>query len=92
MKKILEIPASTLLCRSAVTPCTAPSVAQEANWLDIFSFALTKQHQKSLLVQVILGEHKYVNVEVPRAIADLSCYNYKTSLVRWGSFKCHNWA
>jgi hypothetical protein len=65
---------------------------RETNWLDIVSSALTKTHQKSLLVEVILGERKYVNVEVPRAIADLSCHNCKAPIVDLRSFKCHNWA
>lgn len=38
---------------------------------DIVSSALTKTHQKALVeVEVILGDRKYVNAEVPRAIAD----------------------
>lgn len=61
-------------------------------WLDIVSSAVTKTHQKSLLVEVILGERKYVNVEVPRAIADLSCFNCKAPILDIRSFKCHNWA
>jgi hypothetical protein len=69
-----------------------PKCGRETNWLDIVSSALTKTHQKALLVEVILGERKYVNVEVPRAIADLSCYNCKASIVDLRSFKCHNWA
>jgi hypothetical protein len=43
----------------------------------LVSSALAKTHQKSPLVEVVLGERKYVNVEVPSAIADLSCYNTK---------------
>ena len=58
-----------------------PKCGRETNWLDIVSSALTKTHQKALLVEVILGERKYVNVEVPRAIADLSCYNCKAAIV-----------
>ncbi len=65
---------------------------RETNWLDIVSSAVTKAHQKALLVEVILGERKYVNVEVPRAIADLSCYKCKAPIVDLRSFKCHNWA
>lgn len=65
---------------------------REINWLDIVSSALSKTHQKALLVEVILGERKYVNVEVPHAIADLSCYKCKTPIVDLRSFKCHNWA
>ena len=61
---------------------------RETSWLDIVSSALTKTHQKALLAEVILGERKYVNVEVPRAIADLSCYNRKAAIVDLRSFKC----
>ena len=69
-----------------------PKCERETNWLDIVSSALTKTHQKKLLVEVILGERKYVNVEVPNAIADLSCYNCKNPIIDLRSFKCHNWA
>jgi hypothetical protein len=69
-----------------------PKCGRETNWLDIVTSALTKSHQKALLVEVILGERKYVNVEVPRAIADLSCYQCKAPIVDLRSFKCHNWA
>lgn len=65
---------------------------RETNWLDIVSSALTKVHGKELLVKVILGERKYVNVETPRAIADLACYQCKTPIRDLRSFKCHNWA
>jgi hypothetical protein len=43
-------------------------------------------------VEVILGDRKYVNVEVPHTIADLFCYNCKNPIVDLRSFKCHNWA
>jgi hypothetical protein len=65
---------------------------RETNWLDIVSSALTRTHQKELLVKVILGDKKYVNTEAPRAIADLSCYKCKTAIPDLRSFKCHNWA
>ena len=60
--------------------------------MDIVSSALAKTHQKDLLIEVILGERKYVNVEVPNAIADLRCYACQTAIVDLRSFKCHNWA
>lgn len=69
-----------------------PKWERETNWLDIVSSGLTKVHQKALLVEVILGERKYVNVEVPRAIADLSCYSCKAAISDLRSFKYHNWA
>jgi hypothetical protein len=65
---------------------------RETNWLDIVSSALTKVHGKELLVKVILGERKYVNVENPKAIADLVCHGCKTSIRDLRSFKSHNWA
>jgi hypothetical protein len=69
-----------------------PKCGRETNWLDIVSSALTKTHQKALLVEVILGDRKYVNVEVPHAIADLFCHSCKNPIVDLRSFKCHNWA
>jgi hypothetical protein len=94
IEKILGIPERSIGAPLWVSGDTrhCPKCGRETSWLDIVSSALTKQHQKSLLVQVILGERKYVNVEVPRAIADLSCYNCGTSIVDLRSFKCHNWA
>jgi hypothetical protein len=65
---------------------------RETNWLDIVSSALAKTHQRALLVEVILGDRKYVNVEAPQAIADLNCYKCKASIPDLRSFKCHNWA
>jgi hypothetical protein len=65
---------------------------RETNWLDIVSSALRKQHGKQLLARVILGEQKYVNTEVPNAIADLFCYKCKSPILDLRSFKCHNWA
>ena len=45
-----------------------------------------------MIVKVILGKTKYVNVEAPRVIADLVCYQCKTPINNIRSFKCHNWA
>jgi hypothetical protein len=94
IEKLLGIPEKSIGAPLWVSGDTrnCPKCGRETNWLDIVSSALTKTHQKALLVEVILGERKYVNVEVPRAIADLSCYNCKTSIVDLRSFKCHNWA
>ena len=69
-----------------------PACGRETNWLDIVASALARAHDRQLLVKVILGERKYVNTEVPRAIADLVCYKCKTPIVDLRSFKCHNWA
>jgi len=65
---------------------------RETNWLDIVSSALAKVHNKAMIAKVILGQQKFVNVEVPRAIADLVCYKCKTPVTDLRSFKCHNWA
>lgn len=69
-----------------------PKCGRETNWLDIVASALSQVHRKELLVKVILGEKKYVNVEAPRAIADLVCYQCKNPILDLSSFKCHNWA
>ena len=65
---------------------------RETNWLDIVDSALAKVHDPTLLVQVILGERKYVNTEAPQAIADLACSKCKAPIRDLRSFKCHNWA
>jgi hypothetical protein len=94
IEKLLSIPEKSIGAPLWVSGDTrhCPKCGRETNWLDIVSSAVTKTHQKALLVEVILGERKYVNVEVPRAIADLSCYSCKTPIVDLRSFKCHNWA
>jgi hypothetical protein len=69
-----------------------PKCGREINWLDIVGSALTKQHGKELLVRVMLGERKFVNVEAPRAIEHLVCYTCKEPIRDLRSFKCHNWA
>jgi len=65
---------------------------RETNWLDIVASGVAKQHNRELLVKVILGDRKYVNVETPRAIADLVCFKCKSPIIDLRSFKCHNWA
>jgi hypothetical protein len=65
---------------------------RETNWLDIVASGVARQHNKELLVKVILGDRKYVNVETPRAITDLVCFNCKSPIKDLRSFKCHNWA
>lgn len=65
---------------------------RETNWLDIVASALSDAHSRRMLAQVILGDKKYVNVEAPRAIADLACFQCKTPVIDLRSFKCHNWA
>jgi hypothetical protein len=45
-----------------------------------------------MIAAVILGEQKYVNVEAPRAIERVVCFDCGTSIAGLRSFKCHNWA
>jgi hypothetical protein len=94
IENLLDIPPKSIGAPLWVSGDTrnCPQCGRETSWLDIVSSALAKTHQRALLVEVILGERKYVNVEVPRAIADLSCYNCKAAIVDLRSFKCHNWA
>jgi len=65
---------------------------RETSWLDIVSSALKKVHGKEMIAEVILGERKFVNVEVPHAIADLFCHGCGAAIPDLRSFKCHNWA
>jgi hypothetical protein len=69
-----------------------PKCHRETNWLDIISSALHQVHSREMIAQVILGDKKFVNVEAPRAINGLSCFECKTTLENLRSFKCHNWA
>jgi len=69
-----------------------PKCGREINWLDIISSGLNEIHQREMIAKVILGDRKFVNVENPRAIADLQCYKCKTPIKNLRSFKCHNWA
>jgi hypothetical protein len=65
---------------------------RETSWLDIVSSALKKAHGKEMIAEVILGDRKFVNVEVPHAIADLFCHRCGAVIPDLRSFKCHNWA
>ena len=65
---------------------------REVNWLDIVASALGQVHQREMIARVILGEQKFVNTEVPRAIAGLKCFQCGTPFENLRSFKCHNWA
>ena len=71
---------------------TCVSCGRMTTWLDIVASALNDVHRKELLVRVILGEQKYVNVETPRAIAGLHCMGCGAEIDTLRSFKCHNWA
>ena len=65
---------------------------RETNWLDIVSSGLSGVHRAEMIVKVILGDKKFVNVEAPKAIADLRCHKCRTPIRDLRSFKCHNWA
>ncbi len=71
---------------------TCTKCRREMNWLDIVSSAAGSVHSLKMIAAVILGEQKFVNVEVPHSIAGLQCHNCKTPFKDLRSFKCHNWA
>ncbi len=71
---------------------TCPGCGRMTTWLDIVASALSDVHRKELLVRVILGEQKYVNVEAPEAIPGLRCMKCGAEISTVRSFKCHNWA
>lgn len=71
---------------------TCPHCKRETNWLDIVSSGLDQVHSREMIAQVILGNQQFVNVEAPKAIANLKCVSCKTSIANIRSFKCHNWA
>jgi hypothetical protein len=62
------------------------------NWLDIVSSAATTVHSAQMIARVILGDRKYVNLEVPHAIKGVSCVECGATISGLRSFKCHNWA
>jgi hypothetical protein len=68
------------------------SCGRLTSWLDIVSSALKKVHGKDMIAEVILGDRKFVNIEVPHAIQDLSCHQCGRPIPDLRSFKCHNWA
>ncbi|MCC9074417.1 hypothetical protein LNQ49_22750 [Flavobacterium sp. F-65] len=94
IEKLLGMPDKTIGAPLWVSGDTkkCPKCRREINWLDIVSSAVGSIHAKEMIAQVILGETKFVNVEVPRAIANLHCFKCKTAIENIRSFKCHNWA
>src|SRR6266487_5080846 len=68
------------------------SCGRQTSWLDIIASSLNNVHGKALLVEVILGDRKFVNVEVPHAIEHLFCHQCGKAIPDLRSFKCHNWA
>lgn len=71
---------------------TCKKCRRQISWLDIVTSALDGVHERKMVAQVILGEQKFVNTEVPRAIAGLKCHDCGTPFDGLRSFKCHNWA
>ncbi len=69
-----------------------PKCKREINWLDIVSSAVDSIHGKEMIARVILGDRKFVNIENPRAIENVHCFNCKGKIEKLRSFKCHNWA
>ncbi len=94
LEKLLGMPPKTIGAplwvsgdRKTCTKCS-----RETSWLDIVASGLEHVHSKEMIARVILGDQKFVNVEAPRAIADLKCFACKAFIKNIRSFKCHNWA
>ena len=94
IETLLGIPARTIGAPLWLSGDTrqCKKCGRESSWLDIVASGLARKHGAAMIAEVILGERKYVNTEVPEAIADLHCYKCKTPIVDLRSFKCHNWA
>ncbi|MEV4540406.1 hypothetical protein [Micromonospora echinaurantiaca] len=69
-----------------------PKCGRRISWYDIVSSALTGVHDPMMIATVILGDRKYVNTEIPAAIAGVNCSDCRTPIEGLRSFKCHNWA
>ena len=94
IERIIGIPQNSIGAPLWVSGDTrhCATCGRETNWLDIVNSALRVRHGTAMLTKVILGDQKYVNVEAPRAIADLTCFNCGAAVTDLRSFKCHNWA
>jgi len=94
IEKLLGLPEKTIGAPLWVSGDSRNCVqcGRETNWLDIVSSALREQHRVPMIAKVILGQQKYVNIEAPRAIADLYCHSCGAVIADLRSFKCHNWA
>ena len=94
IEKILGMPEKTigapLWVSGDIKNCSKCN--REINWLDIVSSSLGSIHSARMIAEVILGEQKFVNTEVPHAIEGLKCSNCGTPFKHLRSFKCHNWA
>ncbi|MBM7491905.1 hypothetical protein JOD64_003127 [Micromonospora luteifusca] len=94
LEKLLGMPARTIgapLWVSGDEP-DCPKCGRRVTWFDIVSSALSGLHDKAMIATVILGERKYVNTEIPDAIAGVRCADCHTAIDGLRSFKCHNWA
>ena len=60
--------------------------------LDIVSSSTGSVHPVDMIAEVILGDPKFINTEVPPAIEGLKCHKCGTVFENLRSFKCHNWA
>lgn len=69
-----------------------PKCGRRVNWYDIVNSALAGVHDPMMIATVILGDRRYVNTEVPDAIAGVRCADCRTPIEGLRSFKCHNWA
>ena len=94
IEKVLGMPTRTIGAPLWVSGDTkrCKKCGRETSWLDIVASGLSHQHKAAMIAEVILGDRKFVNVEAPKAIADLHCYKCKTPITDLRSFKCHNWA
>ena len=94
LEEVLGIPEKSIGAPLWVSGDTAecPKCQRVVNWLDIVASALEGVHERAMIVRVILGEQKFVNTEMPAAIAGVRCVECKTSVDDLRSFKCHNWA
>lgn len=94
IEKLLGMPAKTIGAPLWVSGDTkaCSKCSREINWLDIVSSAAGSIHSSKMIAEIMLGEQKFVNTEVPHAIEGLKCHNCGTPFPDLRSFKCHNWA
>ena len=94
IEKLLSMPPKTIGAPLWVSGDrkSCPNCDREINWLDIVVSGISQVHNREVIARVILGQQKFVNIEAPRAIADVKCFKCKTPIKKLRSFKCHNWA
>ncbi len=94
IEKLLAMPANTIGAPLWVSGDrkNCAKCKREMNWLNIVTSSLESVHSAKMIAEVILGEQKFVNTEVPHAIEGLKCSNCGTDFKNLRSFKCHNWA